>query len=55
MIKLNEMEKAVRLQQRVLNCSREEQLRFFKNVIREHVELRVHKEELDHIKESVHL
>lgn len=51
-MKLNKIEiDAVRLQQRVLNCSREEQLKFFKNVIREHVELRVHKEEIKHIKE----
>ena len=54
-MKLNkiEIDQAVRLQQRVLNCSREEQLKFFKNVIREHTELRVHKEELKSIKESV--
>ena len=46
-------QRAVELQQRVLNCSREEQLKFFGNVIREHTELRVHKEELKSIKESV--
>lgn len=51
-MKLNKIEiDAVRLQQRVLSCSSEEQLRFFMNVIREHVELRVHKEEIKHIKE----
>lgn len=50
-MKLNEIEiDAVRLQQRVLNCSREEQLKFFKNVIREHIELRVHKNEIRNLK-----
>ena len=44
-------QRAVELQQKVLNCSAQEQLKFFKNVIREHVELRVHKEEIKHIKE----
>lgn len=42
--------KARLLQDKVLDCSPEEQLKFFKNVVKQNIELKVHKEELDHLK-----
>lgn len=68
MIKLNKIEidnesrtqerdnltrKAKLLRGKVLDCSPEEQLNFFKNVVKQNIELKVHKEELDHIKGGV--
>ena len=43
-------QRAVELQQRVLNCSREEQLKFFKNVVNKTVKLHVLEEEIQNLK-----
>ena len=44
---------AVRLQHKVLNCSDEEQLQFFKNVINNKRKLKIYEEELENMGASL--
>lgn len=43
-------QRAVELQQKVLNCSAQEQLKFFKNVVNKTVKLHVLEEEIQNLK-----